>query len=277
MKGVSLRTVQRWFAACIEHPIDAAAALATPSVQSLVAKSDVDAGRMVTANPRMSAADMLQVYNGGYLQRLLEVMAGDYGAVRFVLGEDAFRDLVARYLAAHPSRHPNLNRLGRRFPAFVRSRRRLGNRVFLGELASLELALCVAFDAPEFRSLGTDALGRVPQDRWGQACFQPNPSVQALRFRHAVDVFYQAWKDGKAPAVPAAEPSWLVVFRHDQRVWRQRLALPQYRVLSALLAGRSMASSLALANNGEPVADWFRDFARDGLFVDVSLPKAGRS
>ncbi len=269
MTATSLRRLQRWFAWCVEHPATADVAIAAAEGNALVPRADVEAGRVLAQNPRMDAAAMLQVYNGGYLARLAEVMQSDFGCVQRVLGERAFAALVARFVAAHPSRHPNLNRLGVPFPAFVRAQRSLPHRAFVAELALLERAVCDAFDAPEFTPLAVDALARVPRHRWAAARFTANPSLRLLAFRHPIDRCYQAWKDGQRLRVPRPQRSWLAVFRRDGLVWRQRLTRPAYRVLGALVAGEQLGAALALASTGEPVQQWFRDFARDGLFAAV--------
>ncbi len=275
-RAPALRQLQRWFTAIVEHPSTAAVALRSHAANTLVPARDIAAGNVIAANARMSAVAMLDVYNGGYLERLVEVLRGDFGAVQHLLGEHAFRALAARYVARHPSRHPNLNRLGRHLPAFVRSRRALRRRAFLAELATLELAVCVAFGAPEFTPVASGALDRVPQQSWEHARLTPNPSLQLFAFRFPVDVFYQAWKDGKPVPVPRPEPSFLLVFRKHDRVWRQRLARSAHAMLRDLVAGRTLAAALGKVAAGDPVAQWFQGFARDGLFTAIDLTKRGR-
>ncbi len=276
MTAVPLRRLQRWMSYVVEHPGVSAQALAERQAQALIPPRAIAAGAVVVPNPRLDAAGMLDVYNGAYLARLVEVLQGDFGAVQHVLGEHAFRQLVARYLAKHPSRHPNLNQLGRHFPAFVRSQRKLPHRAFLAELATLERATSTTFDAPEFTSLAADAMGAVPQDRWDGVRFTANPSVQLLAFPFPVDAFYQAWKEEKPIAVPKAGKSWLLVYRKDDRVWRQRLAPSAYRVLQRLCDGEPLGRALAAAKPGEPVGEWFQGFARDGLFTKLSSGKRAR-
>ena len=276
MSAVPLRRLQRWMSYVVEHPGTSAQALAARPAEALVPRQAVTAGMVLVPNPRLDAAGMLDVYNGGYLARLIEVLRGDYGAVQHVLGEGAFHQLVARYLVEHPSRHPNLNVLGRHLPKFVQGQRPLRQRAFLAELATLELATSIAFDAPEFTALAADAMAGVPQDRWDVVRFTPNPSVQLLAFKFPVDAFYQAWKVGKPSAVPKAAPSWLLVYRKDDRAWRQRLTRSSYRVLQRLCAGEPLASALAAAKPGEPVGEWFQGFARDGLFTQLRVGKRAR-
>ena len=272
MNGANdLRNLQRWFAGIVEHPRTADVALKSRAANERIPRSEVTAGRVIAANPRMDAAAMLQVYNGGYLSRLVEVLQGDFGAVQHVLGEREFQQLVARYLVSFPSRHPNLNQLGRNLPAFLRRQQKLPQRAFLTELATLELACAFAFDAPEFEPLATDALADVPQERWPGARFTPNPSLQLFAFRFPVDQFYQPWKEGRAEAVPAARRSWLAVYRKQDRVWRQRLTRSAHAVLEALVDGRSLGEALGQAAAGEPVAEWFQGFAADGFFTGLSF------
>jgi hypothetical protein len=268
VNAIPLRRLQRWFALCVEHPATADIAIASRAGSALVPRALVD-GRVIARNPRMDAAAMLQVYNGGYLERLIEVMQSDYGGVQHVLGERAFRALVARYLELHPSRHPNLNQLGLRFPAFVRAQRRLPHRAFVAELARLECAIQVAFDAPEFTPLAVAAIARVPAARHAAARFTANPSLQLFAFAHPVDEYFQAWKDEHPIAVPRARASWLAVYRRNDSVWRQRLARSEFRVLGALVRGRPIAAALALAKQNEPLAAWFEGFARDGFFTRI--------
>jgi hypothetical protein len=266
----SLRQLQRWFGAIFEHEGTAEQALRGRGVRRLL---PAGAGAVLKPNPRLSPAAMLDVYNGGYLSRLVEVMQIDFGGVQQVLGDDAFRQLVAKFLRAHPSRHANLNQLGAPFPAFVARQRALPQRPFLAELARLERTLCEAFDAPEFTPIGADALSAVPQQHWGRVRFLPNPSVRMLALRFPVDPFYQAWKDGKPMAVPAAAGNTLLVYRRDDRVWRERLQPGAAAVLQRLLAGRPLGEALAAAPSGEPVQQWFAGFARDGLFVGLRQAK----
>lgn len=261
----SLRVLQRWFAAVVVHPGTVDDAFADRRVQRLVP------GRapheLLVPPPAGDLPTRCAVYNGGYLERLVEVLQGDFGAVQHVLGEPAFRALVARYLQRHPSRHPNLNQLGRAFPAFVRTQRTLPQRAFVAELAQLELAVSRAFDAAEFTPLAADALATVPPARLGAIRLAANPSLQLLAFRHPVDVWYQAWKEGAPIAVPGPQRSWLAVHRRDDRVWRHRLSQPQFAVLSALVVGQPLENALAKAPATAPVGTWFTEWGQNGWFT----------
>ncbi|MBL9076967.1 MAG: putative DNA-binding domain-containing protein [Planctomycetes bacterium] len=267
----SLRSLQRWFAAVVEHPATADVALRSRAAAAIVPPAAAARGAVVLGNARMTPAERLQVYNGAYLARLLEVLQGDFGALQQALGEDRFRALVAKFVVAHPSRHPNLNQLGRPLPGFVARQRDLPHRPFLAELATLERAVSDAFDAPEFTPLANDRLAAVPPERWATARLTLNPSVQLCAFRHPVDEWYQAWKEGRPRPVPARAASWLVVFRRDDRVWRQRLERPAFAVLAALAEGVPLAPALERARGAAAVGEWFQGFARDGLFTAVDL------
>jgi hypothetical protein len=270
-KAPGLRALQRWFAYVVEHPATADVAIAARPATAIVPARAVRNRELVPGNARMSPTDQLQVYNGAYLSRLVEVLQGDYGALQHVLGEHAFHGLMAKFLAAHPSRHPNLNELGAPLPKFVAGRRALPQRAFLAELATLERAVAESFDAPEFRAVAPEEMAAVPPERWGKARLQLNPSVRLLAFRHPVDHFYQAWKEDKPIAVPKPAPSWLLVYRRDDRVWRQRLAKPAHAVLTALAAGQPLGQAIERAAGAEQVGEWFQGFARDGLFTKIDL------
>ncbi len=270
-RSLPLRRLQQWMSHVVQHPGTAADALAGRTARALVPAAAVEAGYVLVPNPRLSPAGMLDVYNGGYLMRLVEVLQSDFGAMHQVLGDDAFRRFAARYLEKHPSRHPNLNVLGGHVPAFTRTQRTLPHRAFLADLATLELSVSRAFDAPEFTPLAADAIAAVPQERWDRIRFTPNPSVQLLAFRYPADEFYQAWKNEKPVAVPKAKASWVLVNRQGDRVWRRRLSRSAFRVLQRLCAGEPLGHALSAAKPGEPVGDWFRDFSQDGVFTALRV------
>ena len=113
------------------------------------------------------------------------------------------------------------------------------------------------------------ALAAVPADRLGAMRLRANPSLQLLAFRHPVDVWYQAWKDGKPTAAPRPQRSWLAVYRREDRVWRQRLTRAEFTVLSALVAGRPLADALASAPATAKVREWFAEWAQNGFFTAV--------
>ncbi len=159
------------------------------------------------------------------------------------------------------------DRLGRASPAFVSAQRSLQQRAFVAELAQLELAPTIAFDAPEFTPLAGAAIAAVPAERLGGIWLRANPSLQLLAFRHPVDVWYRTWKDGVPAAVPRPQRSWLAVYRRDDRVWRQRLTQAEFTVLSALAAGRPLAAALAKAPATAKVREWFAEWAQNGFFT----------
>ncbi len=277
--GLPLRDLQRWFAAVVMHPASAARGLTTPAARAIADPRAVRAGALV-AGDGLAPLDRLQIYQGAYLARLVEVLQGDFAALHALLGDAAFQRLAASFVAAHPSRHPNLNPLGRALPAFVARQRRLPARAFAAELATLERAVADAFDAPEFTALTAGALAEVSARRQGRLRLPLNPSVRLLAFRYPVDEVYQAWRDrddeaGRTWAPPAPGASFVCVHRRADRVWRVRLPRGGYRVLRALGEGRPLAAALASAGRGvapDVVAAWFQGWAGDGRF---GAPRSG--
>jgi len=266
-----LRALQEWLSLVIQHEATAEVAVRSAPARAYFLPRAVRAGRPIKPNDRMSATDRLQVYNGGYLTRLIEVLASDYPALQYLLGDHGFHRLAARYTVAHPSRHANLIFFGRHLPAFVQRQRSLPQSAFATELATLEWALAEAFHAREFTPLQAARLQRIPPAQWAVARLQLNPSVRLQTCRFPVNGYYQAWLDDRAPAPPAAAATHLLVYRKDDRMWRARLDRAAFAVLQALAAGRPLGKALEAAGGNAAVGGWFQEWAADGLFVDVEL------
>ena len=100
-------------------------------------------------SPNLSVTQGLAIYQHAYRARLLGVLREDFPAVRYWLGDEDFAALVQAYLAANPSQHFSLRWLGERFAGFIAQHYAAEAAAPLVELANLEWAFTLAFDAPE--------------------------------------------------------------------------------------------------------------------------------
>jgi hypothetical protein len=266
----NLRRLQQWLDHVMRHRSTADVAMRSRAARALFPLDRVLAGGIVRPNERMTVADRLQVYNGGYLARLEDVLASDYGALRHLVGDDAFHRLCERYVERHPSRHPNLNQLGRHLPGFVATQRWLPHRAFAVEVARLEDCVTIAFDAPAFTPVPAEVLRGIAPADWERARLLFNPSVSLCVFRWPTNAYYTAWKTDAAPRPPRPRASHVAVFRRDFKVFRLDLEPAAHAVLSALQRGTPLGRALRRARGGD-VGTWFKVWAQDGLFADVRL------
>jgi hypothetical protein len=78
--------------------------------------------------------------------------------------------------------------------------------------------------------------------------------------------------------LPRRRPSWVLVCRRDFKVYRVPLSRPGFRLLSALVEGRTVREAVEDClrrsrprPSGDQVFDWFREWARAAAFQGVGL------
>jgi hypothetical protein len=267
----SLRNRQLRFAAAVMTPESEASSL-----------DDKAAARWLTAGPRMTALERLEVYRRAYHARLVECLSDDYAATACALGDSAFEELCRHYIVRFPSSGPSLNYFGRSMSDFVRSAMPgpFPLRSFVADLTTLEWAVVEVIHAPAEPPLTLDALREVAPAGWAELRLYATSAMRLLRFEYPVNAYFQAFLEGAAPAVPAASASATVVYRSGPTVWRMDLTRTMVEVLSALLAGETVGAALARAESGLPHLDeselgshvqaWFREWFAHGLFVRAS-------
>ena len=263
---MKLARLQRWLAAVLQHPRRAEVAIAAPRARALVPPARVRAGEVIRPAANATVLQRLDVYGGGYLARLVEAAGGDHPGLRRLLGEERFQRLIARYVVRHPSRHPNLNRFGKQLPAFVARQRWLPEREFAAELARLEVAMALAFDAAEFPPLDPATAGADAD--WAGAVLTPNPSLRVLALRYPANRYLQAVLDGRRPRTPLAAAEHVAVYRKSGQVLRMQLSAPSARTLERLSAGVPIGRAMrGLRAPPAEVARWFREWAGEGFFA----------
>ena len=264
----TLAEVQRWMRAAIAGDADADLGLASA---------------VLTAGPRLSAEDRLEIYRAGYHARLAECLLDDYPVLATLLGEARFHALSHDYVARYPSASPSLNRFSRHMAALCRDTPALdGLRVAAAELAELEWAIVEVLHAPAAERLDLSAFAALPPDAWAGARLVASDAVRLLSFTHPVNAYFQAVREGETPPAPTPAESTTVVYRSDLSVWRMDLTPAMTRVLEALLAGNPLGDALAamavdeedehaLAEAERSVMFWFREWVSGGLFARVVL------
>jgi len=267
----------------VVHPGDVDDALAAPGPRGLVPGERL--GEVILPSATLTPAQRVGIYHGMYLLRMEEALAGDYGALKHFLGDDAFFELVRGYVQAHPSQSYTLNRLGDHLPEYLCTAPGVPRREFCHDLARLELAVSQAFDAEETPCLGEAEIAAVAPGDWERGRLQPVAAFRLLSFRYPVNGYLDSVRNEDHDHHPRAKArdTWTAVYRRDYSVWRHDLTRPAHDLLADLAAGRPLgeAVSAALGRGGRraPTQDelfrWFREWVSGGVFRSVEVPDAG--
>ncbi len=165
----------------------------------------------------------LGAYVEGYRGRLAEALGVPYGALRKVMGPDAFDDLARAYIERNPSRHYNIRYYGADLWQLVVERNPGEAGAALGELARWEWLLADVFDAPDDEPLPMEALAAVAPTDWPNAAFTLRASLRRVVLAtNAVEWWRWANDLASAPAAlaPAPEATWLAWRRGTQTFFR---------------------------------------------------------
>jgi hypothetical protein len=262
--------------AVIEQPGAAEDAVASPAARAELDPEEI--ASVILPSKTLSAVERIGVYQGMYLARMTEALGNDFPAVAHFLGDEAFSDLVARYVAAHPSRSYTLNRLGDHFPAFVRASRGIRRKAFVADLARLELLVTEVFDAPESPVWPAEEIARVPEEAWPNAVLVPSAALRVAEFAYPVNAYLQSVKveNHDHPATDR-KATWMAVYRKSYEVWRLDLSRPAHAFLAALVQGRPFGRAVAQASRGlqgsagDRIFRWLRDWVAEGMFQAVAL------
>jgi hypothetical protein len=263
-----LEELQRWMQAYIVGP-------------GASEESDLADG-LVLPSKTLSALERLGIYRDMYLPRMEEALAIDYPALKHFLGREEFMRLVARYTDVNPSRSYTLNRLGDHLPEFLATTGDLPRKEFCVDLARLEYALTMVFDAIETPPLTPDAVQAVPGEAWETARLKPIEAFRLLALDYPVSRYIGAVDDENAFPRLARKKTWVVAYRRNYQVHRMDLAAPAYELLSALASGRTMGDAITAvltrrwrrAVKQSQLFEWFRDWMAEGLFQAVELGDA---
>jgi hypothetical protein len=254
---------------------------------ALAAAGDADGAQLAAllrGGRGPSPADRVSVYANAYFARLHDCLREDFAALARALGRAAFHDLVKTYLMVYPPTRPSLRHAGAHLAehlakqpfAEIFSRR----CPYAVDLARLEQAIGEAFEAPDAPILAREDLAALAPERWSSLRFETAPSlrllacrwpVQRVRERFDAEGGEGGWEE--APAL-AAEPTWLRVFRRDERVLHRAISELEFEALGRARAGapfgalcERLASAVGDTEAAPRAAAFLASWVSDGLLA----------
>ena len=260
-----------------------------------------EAAAFIKPNSRLSSLERLEIYSRSYWFRLLDSFRDDFPGLAAILSARGFERLARAYLADCPSRSFTLRNLGSQLEGWLAQHPEFagGNPELARDMVRLELAHIVAFDGPAEKVLGPEDLAELkPGLRVGL-----QPFISLLQLDYPVDEFRLRTnsdradltatsnvpagraKRGTTRAVrPPREQVFVAVHQLDLSVYYRRLTHEQFRLLSALRAGRSIAVAIETSFEGGSVAPgdipellriWFTAWAQFGWLTRRRKSKGG--
>lgn len=224
--------------------------------------------------PTLDVETGLAIYHNAYLSRLQDVLRQDFGALWYWLGDDEFAALTEAYVRRYPSAHYSLRWLGQRFAAFIQEHLVVEQSAPLSELARLEWAFTLAFDAPPGTPLTLDDMARLSPHDWPGLQVTLAPTVQQILCRFNT---VETWRAGKAQSdlrasQPLDAPQICLVWRHQQVCHYRSLEPAETCALAGMVTTgwnfSELCAQLAVTyGEGAPLqaVSWLKQWIQDGL------------
>ena len=239
----------------------------------------IDAALLAAVNGTgsLDAAQRIRIYADMYRARLVDVLREDYPRVAATLGDADFAALACRYLTRHPSTHPSVRHVGRRFAGWIAGEATVAPHV--ADLARLEWARVEVFDAADAEPLRLADLESLPPHEWPELRLRLIPACLVLESAWPV---HEIWAsadpeadadvpaDACASADGAAECAQQARTREPTvvRVWREGFSV------SHAAMGPDEQRAFRVLARGEPFAEICAAI-EDGLDADTATRQVG--
>ncbi|MBU1237005.1 MAG: putative DNA-binding domain-containing protein [Gammaproteobacteria bacterium] len=160
----------------------------------------------------------MEIYVNAYWGRLREALADNYPVLCRALGDDAFRELAAAYLRAHPSNHRSIRWFGNNLVDFITRNPDVVPHPALLDLARMDWAMRGAFDAADAAPLRFGDLAAVAPEQWADLRFRPVPSFRLLQLDWGIEGLWHTLNENEDAQTD--EPQ---THAHTMIVWRYGL------------------------------------------------------
>ena len=224
--------------------------------------------------PTLNVDTGLAIYHNAYLARLLEVLRHDFSAIHYWLGDEEFAALAQAYVQRYPSAHYSLRWLGERLSAFIPEHLVAEQSAPLAELARLEWAFTLAFDAPEGEPLTLNDMASLAPEAWPDLQVSLTPTVQQLLCHFNTLAIWRASKDdADFPGSHALEVAQVcLVWRHQNVCQYRSLEPAEAWALAGMVTSdwcfSELCAELAVTYaEGAPLqaVTWLKQWVQEGL------------
>jgi hypothetical protein len=175
-----------------------------------------------------------------YGARLVDALAADYPRVATTLGWERFRETALGYVGSHPSTHFSLRWFGSHFGKYLAAVP--SGPEFLCDLARLEWARVMVFDAPNTPLLHVDTLRRLAPEDWPTLHLRAVPALEEIEVEWPVHHIWTAAETGPPSGTWPRGPLWLRVWRQGDEVFQTVMDLEERTALRHVRAGDDFAT-----------------------------------
>ncbi len=240
-------------------------------VRSITFLADPDFVGAVTGGGKLTAAEAVDVYRGGYPARLTEALGETFEGCWRVLGDEDFFAAAKDYIARAPSLTHNLSDYGEGFPEFLESRPDAARAPFLGDLARHEWAYKELFHAKPHAGLDPAVLAAKARP---ESVLRFGGAMRLLSLRHRI---YAIWRRDRSDDTPLEPAEWtgsqrLILYKKEGNpIFSRELTVPEHAALTGLAAGRPLSVALAAAEGLDEAGaqELFAFVSESGIVAEV--------
>ncbi|HYY52421.1 MAG TPA: DNA-binding domain-containing protein [Myxococcales bacterium] len=199
-------------------------------------------------SPALPAEERIAIYARMFLHRQIDALREMFPKVVAALGDEAFFEVAARYVHAHPSQHPDLGQLGRRFAGFL-------DRSDLRDLARLEWARSEVFEARPAEPLSAEQFALLAQDpdAFMNRRVQLIPALRLLELEHDIG---SLWDETAKTGEP--RPTRCVVWRSGFDVFHVAIDEEEARAVQLAMLGAAVGDICGAFGDAARAAEAFQ-------------------
>jgi hypothetical protein len=226
----------------------------------------------------VSPAGNLAIYRNNAEIAFRHAIEISFPVLRRRVGDDYFKQLVALYRRAHPSRSGDLHWAGSSLAEFLTNHLDGGDYAWLADLARLEWACEEAAIEGELDGMGADALAHIAPEDLEHLQFTLQSSLRLVSSAFPV---FSVWRANQSENAPPVDQS----LGSESGMVRSRSGEVEVRVLP-----HDVFSYLVATRRGDTLSDAMQTAALDekrlteilgflfseGLVVSIALEKAPR-
>lgn len=198
----------------------------------------------VAGGPHAGIDTLLRIYRNAYTARLVGILREEFAKLRLLIGDREFDRIAHGYLAAHPSTYFSVRWIGIGLADFLESADPWRADNALAQIARIEWAQTMAFDAADRPLVVRAELAAIPPTGWPGLILTLHPSVQILSVSPDLFAIWNRLAKGEEvgakPATIAPETPHLV-WRIGLDVKLRPIEPDEADALDAVAAGETFA------------------------------------